>query len=229
MDGGFVLRDGRVEVNCTFDALIRLQRNELARPGGQSAVSRMTGCGNHTEGRAQRAGRREKDVDYLALSARVRAMENRLLTQERLDRMIDARDPAEAAKVLAECGYGELAELTGDGLEELLNQAQDQLARDLSSYPQAAAILPVFQCATDYHNAKVLVKGEALGWDGERMGRLLMPGGRWSSEKLLDGYQKSGLEGCTETFRLAVNRAREVLAASRRPSAGGFCAGPGLL
>ena len=30
MDGGFVLRDGRVEVNCTFDALIRLQRNELA-------------------------------------------------------------------------------------------------------------------------------------------------------------------------------------------------------
>ena len=34
-------------------------------------------------------GRREKDVDYLALSARVRAMENRLLTQERLDRMID--------------------------------------------------------------------------------------------------------------------------------------------
>lgn len=135
-------------------------------------------------------------------------MENRLLTQERLDRMIDARDPAEAAKVLAECGYGELAELTGDGLEELLNQAQDQLARDLSSYPQAAAILPVFQCAADYHNAKVLVKGEALGWDGERIGRLLMPGGRWSSEKLLDGYQKSGLEGCTETFRLAVNRAR---------------------
>lgn len=111
-------------------------------------------------------------------------MENRLLTQERLDRMIDARDPAEAAKVLAECGYGELAELTGDGLEELLNQAQDQLARDLSSYPQAAAILPVFQCATDYHNAKVLVKGEALGWDGERMGRLLMPGGRWSSGEI---------------------------------------------
>lgn len=167
-------------------------------------------------------GRREKDVDYLALSARVRAMENRLLTQERLDRMIDARDPAEAAKVLAECGYGELAELTGDGLEELLNQAQDQLARDLSSYPQAAAILPVFQCAADYHNAKTLVKGEALGWDGERMGRLLMPGGRWSSEKLLDGYQKSGLEGCTETFRLAVNRAREVLAASGDPQQADF-------
>ena len=85
-------------------------------------------------------GRREKDVDYLALSARVRAMENRLLTQERLDRMIDARDPAEAAKVLAECGYGELAELTGDGLEELLNQAQDELP--LGHLPPSPGALP---------------------------------------------------------------------------------------
>ena len=81
-------------------------------------------------------GRREKDVDYLALSARVRAMENRLLTQERLDRMIDARDTGEAAKVLSECGYGELTELTGDALETMLTRAQADLAHDLSSYPQ---------------------------------------------------------------------------------------------
>ena len=167
-------------------------------------------------------GRREKDVDYLALSARVRAMENRLLTQERLDRMIDARDTGEAAKVLSECGYGELTELTGDALETMLTRAQADLAHDLSSYPQAAAILPVFQCANDYHNAKVLVKGEALGWDGERMGRLLMPGGRWDPEKLLEDFQKGALEGYTETFRQAVGRAREVLGASGDPQQADF-------
>ena len=33
-----------------------------------------------------------KDTDYLAISARIRAMENRLLTRERLDRIIEARD-----------------------------------------------------------------------------------------------------------------------------------------
>ena len=30
MDGGFILRDGRIEVNCTFDTPIRLRRDELA-------------------------------------------------------------------------------------------------------------------------------------------------------------------------------------------------------
>lgn len=30
MDGGFILSDGPVEVNCTFDTLIRLQRGALA-------------------------------------------------------------------------------------------------------------------------------------------------------------------------------------------------------
>ena len=46
-----------------------------------------------------------KDTDYLAVSARIRAMENRLLTRERMDRMIEAKDTAEARKVLSECGY----------------------------------------------------------------------------------------------------------------------------
>lgn len=30
MNGGFILSDGAVEVNCTFDTLIRLQRGALA-------------------------------------------------------------------------------------------------------------------------------------------------------------------------------------------------------
>ena len=47
---------------------------------------------------------RRKDTDYIMISARVRAMENQLLTRERLDRMIDARDDGEARKVLSECG-----------------------------------------------------------------------------------------------------------------------------
>ncbi len=41
-----------------------------------------------------------RDTDYLTISARVRAMENRLVTRERMERMIEAKDHAEAAKVL---------------------------------------------------------------------------------------------------------------------------------
>ena len=46
-----------------------------------------------------------RDTDYLTISARVRAMENRLVTRERMERMVEARSDDEAVKVLTECGY----------------------------------------------------------------------------------------------------------------------------
>ena len=61
-----------------------------------------------------------KDTEYLSISARVRAMENRLLTRERMERMVEARSDEDAAKVLLECGYGELPALTPGALDELL-------------------------------------------------------------------------------------------------------------
>ena len=41
-----------------------------------------------------------RDTDYLTISARVRAMENRLVTRERMERMVEARSDDEAVKVL---------------------------------------------------------------------------------------------------------------------------------
>lgn len=46
-----------------------------------------------------------------------------MLTRERMERMIDAKGSGEAAKVLSECGYGELTQLTSAALEELLADA----------------------------------------------------------------------------------------------------------
>ena len=49
-----------------------------------------------------------KDTDYLGISTRIRAMENALLTRERMEQVLDARTDEEAAKILQDCGYGEL-------------------------------------------------------------------------------------------------------------------------
>ena len=103
----------------------------------------------------------EKDLDYLTISARIHAMENRLLNHERMERMIEARELSEAAKVLTECGYEDLGQVTAGGIEEMLSKAQTDLFHDLSSAVGNRALLDVFRCGYDYHNAKVLVKGEA--------------------------------------------------------------------
>ena len=51
---------------------------------------------------------RIKDTDYLVISARVKAMETGLLTQERMEQVLEARSDEEAVKILQECGYPQL-------------------------------------------------------------------------------------------------------------------------
>ncbi len=160
-----------------------------------------------------------KDTDYLALSMRVHSMEKRLLTRERMERMIEARDLTECAKVLTECGYGELREVTPSALEDALSRAQADLFQDLGGAMENPALLDVFRCKYDYHNAKVLVKSEALGQDQDR---LLVPGGRYEPAKLAEAFRGDGLENYPEGFREAIAHARETLGATGDPQLADF-------
>ena len=150
-----------------------------------------------------------KDTDYLAISARIRAMENRLLTRERMERLIDARDHGEAMKILAECGYPEAA-----GLEETLARAQADIFADLSKAVPEGELVEVFQLKYDYHNAKAILKAEAMGTDPER---LLLSGGRYDSQTLLEGWRREDLRSCSEVFRKAVSQAWTALQEERDP------------
>lgn len=150
-----------------------------------------------------------KDTDYLSVSARIRAMENRLLTRERMDRMIEARDTAEALKVLTECGYPE-----GGSLETVLAQARADTFRDLETASPDKRLVELFQLKYDYHNAKAILKAQAVGADPER---LLLPGGRYGSRDLLEGWQREDLRGCSEAFQKAMAQAKSQLAESHDP------------
>ena len=161
----------------------------------------------------------KKDLDYLTISARIHAMENRLLNAERMERMIEARELSEAAKVLVECGYEELGQVTAGDVEEMLSKAQTQLFHDLSGAVGNRALLDVFRCSYDYHNAKVLVKGEALGVNQEA---LLLGGGRYAPQKLAQDYGREDLRGCSDIFRRGVARARETLGSTGDPQMADF-------
>ncbi len=150
-----------------------------------------------------------KDTDYLSISARIRAMETRLLTRERLDRMIDARDDGEAMKLLAECGYNDAV-----SLDEALAQARAETFQDISAAVPDPRLAEVFQLKYDYHNAKAILKARAVGADPER---LLLAGGRYAPAELLEGVRREDLRGVSEPFRLAVEQARAVLEEERDP------------
>ncbi len=154
-----------------------------------------------------------KDTDYLAISTRIHAMETRMLTRERMERMIDAKDDSDALKVLEECGYGELGR-SGQGLEAMLAAARGAVFQDIRSAVPDRSLVEVFQLKYDYHNAKVLVKAQAMGSGPER---LLLSGGRYDPKVLLEDWTRDDLRGCSDTFRAALAQAKETLAATGDP------------
>ena len=160
-----------------------------------------------------------KDIDYIFLSTRVKAMERNLLTRERIAQMLEAHTNEEAAKVLVDCGYSEMTELTGSELDRVLSEQQQNMMADLAGCAPNRYIVDVFRLRYDYHNAKVLVKTEALGTDPNR---LMMGGGRYDSRKLTETYQREEMLAYSDIFRRGVARAREVLGSTGDPQQADF-------
>ena len=110
-----------------------------------------------------------RDTEYVFISTRVKAMERGLLSRERMERMLDAPTNEAAAKVLVECGYPDLPSVTSQTLEEALVQRQRETMADLDDNLPDRTVLEIFKVQFDYHNAKVLVKAEALGTQQDRL------------------------------------------------------------
>ena len=163
--------------------------------------------------------KKASEYDYLHISARVRAMENRLLTRERMERMLDARSADEAAKVLAECGYGDLPSLTPTVIERALSQARQGLLAELRKVAPDQRLLDVFCIKYDYHNIKVLIKAAARGVDGAQ---LLLDAGRYDLAQLREDFEKGELSHTSPTFRAAAEQAREALSQTGDPKKADF-------
>ena len=148
-----------------------------------------------------------KDIDYIFLSTRIKAMERGLLSKERIERMLDAPTTEEAVKVLTECGYSEMSAVTAAELERVLAEQQKKVMADLSSGAPDKNIVDIFKLRYDYHNAKVLVKAGALGIEQDH---LLQGGGRYDAETLAADFRREDMSGYTDFFRRGISRAREI-------------------
>ena len=160
--------------------------------------------------------KKRKEYDYLYISARIHAMENKLLTRERMERMLSARSAEEASKVLAECGYGDFPSLTPAAIEHTLDAARLALFAELRRAAPDPAIVDVFCIKYDYHNAKVLPKAGATGQSPDE---LLLDAGRYPAGRLKEAYLQGDLSRYSATFAQAVAQAKELLASSGDPQA----------
>lgn len=156
------------------------------------------------------------ELDYLNISAQIHARENRLLTRERRERMLDARSTEEAAKVLSECGYSEFSDLTPASIEHVLAEARHRLMDDLRKSVPDPSIVDIFSIQYDYHNAKVLLKARATGQNPED---LLIDAGRYPVSELREEFLQGDLHRQSPIFIRGVTEAGKTLSLTGDPQA----------
>ena len=118
-----------------------------------------------------------KDTDYLAISARIRAMENMLLTQPRMEKILDARREEEITKILQDCNYfdGQFNPSEPAEMDAALTLVRGRMFDDMLSGAPDKRYVDIFRMKYDYHNLKALLKGRAIG---KNVDRILMDIGR---------------------------------------------------
>lgn len=153
-------------------------------------------------------------TDYLFLSAYIRAREGKLLTGERLGRMADAPDFDEAAKILTECGYPELAGTSDRALEEAFSARRAEFLADMERLCPEKSLVEAFRLKYDYHNAKVLVKAEGAGVDGDG---ILSACGRVAPAVLAEAWREDVWRRVPGPLAAAIRQAKSVLARTANP------------
>ena len=163
--------------------------------------------------------KKQKDTDYLFISTRLRALEPRMLTRERMERMLEARSTEDAVKVLSECGYEGLDPLTSSGLEQSLRRSREETFSELTELAPDNTLVDVFRMKYDYHNIKALLKCSARGEDPLR---ILIDAGRISPDTLREAIQKDELDTLPDKLAEAVSTAREILDTTGDPQRSDF-------
>lgn len=158
-----------------------------------------------------------RDTDYLTISARIKAMENGLLTKERMEQLITAHDKEEVARILQECGYPSFAADRPEAMGTALSAAREATLQDLGGGAPDGRYLDVFKLKYDYHNAKTILKAAAMDTDPASM---LMDMGRVSAEALQAAIADGDDANLPPMLAAAIAEAKAVLETTRDPQLG---------
>ncbi len=157
---------------------------------------------------------RIKDTDYLAISARIKAMETGLLTQERMEQVLEARTDEEAVKILQECGYPELDARSPEAMDAALSAAREATLSDVLDGAPDPRYIDIFKLKYDYHNIKAVLKAAAMNVSPDSM---LMDMGRVPAAALKEAVLTGRLDELPEGLAAAAAEAKEVLDTTRDP------------
>lgn len=160
-----------------------------------------------------------KDTDYICLSAILRAKEAKMLTREKLERLLTEPVFAEAARMLTDSGYPDMSGMNSQEINQALEEYRNQQVEEIAGAVRDQAVVDVFRLKYEYHNIKTLVKSKG---ETDKNLRLLSSSGRTELPVLTEAYRTGDYDGLNATAARAMEEARVVLARTGNPQLADF-------
>ena len=157
--------------------------------------------------------------DYLYISSLLRAREPRMLSRDKAERMLDAPGFEDAAKMLTESGYEDMSQMTVKQIETALSERRAAVFHELETLVPDTAALDLFRLKYDYHNAKVLIKSEAMH---QNDASLLSNSGRIAPDVMQKRFQEDRLRDLPGELGSASEEGRALLNRSANPQLSDF-------
>ena len=157
--------------------------------------------------------------DYLYISSLLRAREPRMLSRDKAERMLDAPGFEDAAKMLTESGYEDMSQMTVKQIETALSERRAAVFHELETLVPDTAALDLFRLKYDYHNAKVLIKSEAMHRNDAS---LLSNSGRIAPDVMQKRFQEDRLRDLPGELGSASEEGRALLNRSANPQLSDF-------
>lgn len=147
------------------------------------------------------------------------ARETRMLSAERMERMIDAPTNDEAAKTLEECGYGDLSGLSAKEVNAALETRISAVFTELENMVPERELVQLFRLKYDYHNAKTLMKAQAAGVDGSA---ILSQRGTVPASVLTNAFVNEDYRDVPPVLAESMQEAAAILARTANPQLADF-------
>jgi len=162
---------------------------------------------------------RHTDKDYLFLSTMLKARASVFISRDTLERMLTAGNFAEAARILHEQGWPDMTDADRGAVDSALSGYREELFAELERLCPDKELVDLFRLRYDYHNAKVLIKAQAVG---QNMDSLLSSAGRVEPDKLKEAFITGDHRFLPAILGKAMLEARDILARTDNPQLADF-------
>lgn len=144
--------------------------------------------------------------------ASVRSMENRLLSQQRLMQMAEAKSAEDAMRMLADSDYGKTQVKDVHDFELMIQNNLEEAYQEVGKLMPGETFMDIFRFKNDYHNIKVLIKEEISKTGGKKY---LIRGGTIPPDELRKNFIERNFAELPNIDAKAVQEATEQFVKTR--------------